>query len=959
MKLKFLNLLITLCSLADHALSQDVLNYYIVYDASGSVHTIDKKDNLQNSLLQLLGTSREKEREYDQAISFLLVPFGEDTTVRRAITYGNSRDTEKLFQKVIIDKTQKSRRQRHSDIHAGLKMVLDSLNLNKTNTPSGVFVFTDGHFIEKDIANPSRTSGYKDSVDSLILAIEKKVGPGKIFYIQTSPYNPQFQFSNLELKPKEAVNNVLKDSCLYSKNYFWIAAGVSVDSPGYKQHLEQFIYNANIAIITPNELPLKNEREVAITLQEIFTLHSRLQTGTKKEFKNIELLIKEIGDLINQPTLSPDEMETLQLAMKQLSLNSNIKTSDIDKQKSNTKSAKAFNILSILNDVNGNIFISYRDSLLQLIQNNPTKQEKQQTLASIALTESYKPVATTLLTNEVKQNKGWENLEQNLINGTANYLVKRAKQEVVYSFLDNLNRYFKNDNIRRSYMLAFFPTVWQYTENRNALPDVMRIRDAFKKDIRKLPETIYNNDTLIKNPSMLTLWVFMRFYDQLLSTGNLEYTFDVLASEMRKIDTPKYDTSYLKQSIKLSLNLLSYLNNNDIAAVYSSHNRDSIIKLSKLLYILSIDAASLQDSSIIVYNLEHVSKIVSKIYSDYEIAKKQIQILKNLLSQSPVSDFEGFRKYHRDLLLDILHRSATLITSGAEIIASQALENWKHRQLEIKAEALTSKHCNLKHRHCEALRQIKATTVVNEQCKLHIHCIDTIIGTSEIEKMTVQNRNIIYAAQNGIEAWFNIQNENYKEAMFNLFSASLTFTNKNKNLYNILLISGEIASAKDAEEISDVLSKSLLPVASYTTKRNNTWSFMVNAYLGAGANFYKHDGPKLAVHAPIGLEFSKNISICKSYNWNSSISIMATLLDVGNVIRYNEVYTNEDSGNIASFARIFSPGAILSLGISNKIPIAIIGGYHFNPRRFMVGLGLDLPLAGIWKDRRQNTINIK
>ena len=218
---KSLKILLAFCCFHFTAFSQDVLNYYIVYDVSGSVHTIDKKDNLQNSLLQLLEASREKEREYDQAISFLLVPFGEDTTARKAINYGSSGYAEKLFQKVIVDKTQKSRRQRHSGIKAALKKVLDSLNHNETNTPSGVFVFTDGHFIQKDIADSSTSSDYKNSVDALILEIEKKVGPGKIFYIQTSPYNPQFRFSNLNLKPKEALNNVLKDSCLYSKNYFW------------------------------------------------------------------------------------------------------------------------------------------------------------------------------------------------------------------------------------------------------------------------------------------------------------------------------------------------------------------------------------------------------------------------------------------------------------------------------------------------------------------------------------------------------------------------------------------------------------------------------------------------------------------------------------------------------------------------------------------------------------------
>lgn len=871
MKFKSLLVFITLFCCILHVKAQDAVNYYIIFDASGSVGTLDRKNNLQNSALQLLDISNDREKEYNNALSFFMSCFGEN--INDTMSYRKSDDVKQMLQKVILDKTKKSRTQKHSDMKEALKIIVQKVR-NKVESGSGVFIFTDGYFdYDKDIHQNgnqnltdrnSKIRDYKDSVDLLIFEIEKYVGPGKVFFIQTSPNKPQFMFSNKSDQYNKKLPYVINDSCMYSKNYFWISSDVAVDNPLYKNHLEQFIYSANVAIITPNELPLNNEREVAITLQEIFSLSNNF---------------KQSG------AIAPKYTNTLDVLLK----------------KNELTGKEVLYIKSMLADlVNDESLVSYRNELFA--NAFLSKSQKSLPLSLVALTESYHPAKMTNLSNEVKQNKGWENFEQNMIKGTAAYLVKRAKQEVVYSFIDNLNRYFKNDPDKEKYMFTFFPTVWQFSENENNLPDVLALRDAFKKDIKNIPQAISNNSELIKTPSMYTLWVFMRYYDELLNTGNMEQTFRVLANEVKQnkdiIKLSQKDPTFLFQSIDLSLNLISYLNDNDIAAVYSSHNRDSMSALSKMLYILSIDTSILRDTSIVFHNLHQVSKIISKIYSDYDIAKKQIQTLRTLLDKPPTADFDGYRKYQRDLLLDILHRSGSLITSGAELIALQDIKD----------------------------------------------SVNNI----------VKNRNIINAAQNGIESWFNIQNENYTQAMLNLFSAGVIFAKKGEKMQDILMISGEVASSQSAEDVSNILARYMLPVASYKTKRHSKYSIMVNAYLGAGWNFYSKDGSSgLAIHAPIGIEFSKNIRICKSANWYSSVSIMPTLFDLGNVVKYQEFNRQTtDSGSVISFERIFSPGIIVSWGISNKIPLSIIAGYQSNPNRFLVGTAFDLPLLGIWKKNR-------
>jgi hypothetical protein len=395
----------------------------------------------------------------------------------------------------------------------------------------------------------------------------------------------------------------------------------------------------------------------------------------------------------------------------------------------------------------------------------------------------------------------------------------------------------------------------------------------------------------------------MRFYEKLLRSGDMEQAFKMLKEDIRNDFPWEQDTLYLKEGLTLSLNLISYLQENDIAAIYRSHNDDSIAYLSRMLYLLSIDSNSLNRNRI--FSLKDINQIISGVYREYDIARKQIYTLKALLDKPPRADFEGYRKYQRDLLMDILNRSASLLTSGLDIIESQNLAEARSRQ-----------------------------AISSDSSKPGIN----------YKEQAAKYRIIINDVQNGIDVWFNIQEGNYRQAMLNLSGATGSFAGNRGQIRNILFLSGELANANNAEEVSNILSKYMLPVASYHTKRKSKWSLMLNAYLGFGFTGYQNNILKPAIHAPIGIELSKNFSWGL---WHSNISFMANLFDVGNIVNYRLL--SQDTTTVVSFERIFSPGVTLSVGLFNNTPIAFITGYQFNPKRYIVGLTVDLPLAGIWK----------
>jgi hypothetical protein len=163
-----------------------------------------------------------------------------------------------------------------------------------------------------------------------------------------------------------------------------------------------------------------------------------------------------------------------------------------------------------------------------------------------------------------------------------------------------------------------------------------------------------------------------------------------------------------------------------------------------------------------------------------------------------------------------------------------------------------------------------------------------------------------------------------------------------------ITVAGQIANAQSSDDVKNILSRTALPVASYKIKRRTSETIMITAYPGVGYSHYRNkredgeDHGHSAINAPVGIEYSLRLT---SEKRSSSLSLMATFFDFGNVIDYR---TSDESKSEFEFENILSPGLILSWGFSDKIPLSLNAGYLFNRQRTMISLNFDMPLFNLW-----------
>lgn len=870
--------------------TSDVSHFYIIYDVSGSVGSIDRNNNLQQSLFRLLDIDSQMLKlpnsTYARAVSFSLYPFGEGS--KSAVKYDALKKSRN--QPITISELKKRTDKKNVERFSDLVQALDSVmkNVPENDLYSGVFIFTDGSFSARDLDNPARFDMYKSSVDSALLKLKQKLGSDKVFIIQTSQDRPIFQFANIIEPPKPT-----RDSIAYSDKYFWIDAQRNVSDERYTDRLADFFQQALALIATNPYLPLKNDQEVAITLQEIWSVDSTV-------LRNILVQKK---DSIYPYTIS--KIWKLDSLLKK----SKWTKADINDIKNYIRDFSATSGKSVTADstsLNSIKQVVYKYGLARtnsITSKNADKSISVKSATSkepLSLMVAYTPAASTVIVETVREAKRWENLQQRALEGMADYIIKRSKMELTYAFIDNIKDWVFSDSAE---MRDLFPETAHFVEKRTY--DILALKDAVRKDLNTLPERIFRSPQLVKSQKLYSFWAYLQLYDILLDRGSLEEAFAKLKARLgpRKgssgyllgEDTAliaNFRKSSIGSALLLSINLISYLNENDFARAYDLRNPEQELKeLSAMLFVLALDTTGLEG----VKDVAAIKREVATIYRNYNLVKKQVENLQGLTNQTPTADFEGYRKYQKDLLMDILRRTASLLTSGANII----------QYIDISKDA-------------------------------------------EDDSVYQKPHEFISALNNGVEAWFELKEGNYAKAMFSLSDALLPDSAKlYKAKHAFLTASGEIANVSSAEEVSNIIARYTLPVASHKTKKVFGSTVMLTAYAGITHTWYnfKNDmGAKsgLPLIAAIGPEFS--------YSWGKgmSISIMGTLLDLGNIVHFR-LRQDSTKREDVSFARAFSPGALVAFAPCHKVPLAITVSAMSNPWRYQLGITLDLPLLGIYK----------
>ncbi len=156
-----------------------------------------------------------------------------------------------------------------------------------------------------------------------------------------------------------------------------------------------------------------------------------------------------------------------------------------------------------------------------------------------------------------------------------------------------------------------------------------------------------------------------------------------------------------------------------------------------------------------------------------------------------------------------------------------------------------------------------------------------------------------------------------------------------------------MVQAQDAEAVSKAIEAFALPVGSSSIKKNEPFSISINAHVGiAGGMEYLEGAPAAPFYAlttPIGASF--NFGMRKG----GSLSLQVSLLDIGALTAFRFQDSSANNFPELKLSNVFAPGGYLVYGLP-KMPISIGFGAQVGPqlRNITTGGGLYTPASG-WR----------
>jgi len=139
-----------------------------------------------------------------------------------------------------------------------------------------------------------------------------------------------------------------------------------------------------------------------------------------------------------------------------------------------------------------------------------------------------------------------------------------------------------------------------------------------------------------------------------------------------------------------------------------------------------------------------------------------------------------------------------------------------------------------------------------------------------------------------------------------------------------------VANAQSSNEVKQALDASILPVGSFSIKRNTNLSLSINSYVGAYWSYANSELPSLGLSAPIGFNISY---VCYLYRKCGGLSLNIQIIDVGALVNY--YFVKGDTASLPNdfsikLSNIFAPGFNLCYNVP-KTPLSLAWGGQYIP----------------------------
>lgn len=275
----------------------------------------------------------------------------------------------------------------------------------------------------------------------------------------------------------------------------------------------------------------------------------------------------------------------------------------------------------------------------------------------------------------------------------------------------------------------------------------------------------------------------------------------------------------------------------------------------------------------------------------------------------------------------------------------------KNDTYNLAIEALSTKKDNLN----REIRSIARKLGINEAQFIQIINYAFLLNKEkDPKKIDLKNTLRSFAS-------FTIEN---KDQLISKYNGKYT-----EQLYKLTSFLGDVMTAKDKNELANVIDSHALPPTSYKLKRRMAWSIDLNSFVGAyGGYIQPSTGSSLDPKWTGGIAATIGIAVTESHKFLGlrNKGLVIDLVDLGNIVNHYLVSPNVDYDKDVHFSEVFSPGVSFIAAIGNTplvfsagvkfLPLKavrldnneVINGKFFDATIFNVGLKIDIPLVNLY-----------
>jgi hypothetical protein len=497
-----------------------------------------------------------------------------------------------------------------------------------------------------------------------------------------------------------------------------------------------------------------------------------------------------------------------------------------------------------------------------------------------------------------------------LADGIAQFLIERGKQELSLVFFERL----KNDLKKYPELTYLFPltsSIITEIENHNILNLLQELKDAFMKDLLKLPGNLLSLRGIKESDCNA-----VKENQQADCKSRVKKISEFFTSPGGKDARLLTMPLILIQSIIDGDNIIEI--SESLVADESTCKKDD--PFSNYLRFVSIILQSLQSSSEKDGLFINSTDLKALFASDDLMNLYLGLVLEKYRNKDCYADLKIGKRNLQEMLVLIRDTRTTALNAFSVVSKINIHFLSVKKQLEAGKEIEKSSFASLVSSSLKTIPEI-------------INWVKYVTKSDGPENFDKLSRYLDLASS----VCSDIQQKNYAgifNGIISFINQSGLFAEEEKTktaVVKYLAFAANLSSAKTSAEVKEAINAVALPPGSYSVKQKSYFNISLNGYIGYAWDIIKKDVYANGVYAPVGFSFSKGLG----KNFGGAITVFSSVIDVGSLASYRlRNGTTDELKQEVRFESIISPSAQLLLEVIPKTPVAIGFGWRKTPKLF-------------------------